>query len=126
MTTDRFDEAIRAAHAQSLDHLSPRVRAQLQQRRRAALSGESLAPARPWRFAVPLAAAFAVGAIVIGLQPREPAPAQVVATVQPTPAQPAAITQTEESVEYATLEESPEMYAWLASDGAALAMESPR
>lgn len=45
MTSDKpqdsrtaFDEAVRSAHAASLDNLSPRVRAQLAQRRRAALA----------------------------------------------------------------------------------------
>lgn len=125
-TNDRFDEAIRAVHAQSLGHLSPRVRAQLAQRRRAALAGETRATSRPWRFAIPIAAAFAVGAIVIGLERDEPAPAPIVAqTTQRAPvAQPEpAIATAEENAEYATLEESPDLYVWMASDGAVLAME---
>ena len=127
MRTDRFDEAIRAAHVQSLDHVSPRVRAQLAQRRRAALSGQ--ARANPWRFALPLAAACAVGAVAIGLQFREPAPAPIVATATPKPTpmpSDIVLAQSDDNAEYATLEESPEMYAWLASDGAALAMEQRR
>lgn len=124
----QFDEAIRASHAQSLEHLSPRVRAQLAQRRRAALAGQARATPRSWRFAIPIAAAFAVGAIVIGLDRDEPAPAPMVAsTTQPAPApvvQPEpAIAAAEENTEYATLEESPDLYVWMASDGAALAME---
>jgi hypothetical protein len=126
-TQDRFDEAIRAAHAQSLDHVSPRVRAQLAQRRRTALSGQ--ARAIPWRFALPIAAACAMGAVAIGLQFRVPAPAPVVATVTPKPTPTVSeivLAQSDDTAEYAALEESPEMYAWLASDGAALAMEQRR
>ena len=68
---NKLDDAIRAAHAQSLEHLSPRVRAQLQQRRRAALAGQAPQATRsPWRFAFPLAAACAVGALALGLQLR--------------------------------------------------------
>ena len=121
------DEAIRASHAQSLDHLSPRVRAQLAPRRRAALAGAARATSRPWRFALPIAAACAVGAIVIGLQYDEPAPAPMVATTatRPAPVAPPdpAIAASEENAEYATLEESPDLYLWMASDGAVLAME---
>lgn len=128
-TDDRFDEAIRAAHAQSLDHVSPRVRAQLAQRRRAALSGQ--ARANPWRFALPLAAACAVGAVAVGLQDvlvggREPAQAPIVATATPKPAPPPSdivLAQSDDNAEYATLEESPDLYVWMASDGAVLAME---
>ena len=135
MNTDDFDDAIRAHHAASLDRLSPRVRAQLQQRRRAALAGQAPREARsPWRFALPLAAACAVGALAIGLQLRAPdAPAPAVATAQPasTPA-PAprattALPDTDEATASASLEENPELYVWLASDDAALmAMETSR
>ena len=122
-THDRFEEAVRAAHAQSLDHVSPRVRAQLAQRRRAALSGQ--ARANPWRFALPLAAACAVGAVAIGLQFREPAQAPIVATAKPATPLPSDIVlaQSDDNAEYATLEESPDLYVWMASDGAVLAME---
>ena len=131
-THDRFEEAIRAAHAQSLDHLSPRVRAQLAQRRRAALTGQ--ARATPWRFALPIAAACAIGVVAIGLQGNffnrsEPAPPPVVAAVTPKPTPTVddiVLAQSDDTAEYAALEESPEMYAWLASDGAALAMEQRR
>jgi len=123
-TQDRFDEAIRAVHAQSLDHVSPRVRAQLALRRRAVLAGE--ARANPWRFAIPLAAACAVGAVAIGLQFREPVQAPIVATATPkttpTPSD-IVLAQSDDNAEYATLEESPDLYVWMASDGAVLAME---
>jgi hypothetical protein len=124
-TNDRFDASIRAAHADALDHLSPRTRAQLQQRRRAALAGTpARAPANPFRFVLPLAAAFAIGAVAIGvgmrLQPESTdAAAPRVASVTPAPA-----TTTTDDTAYATLEENPDLYLWLASeDAATLAME---
>ena len=61
----RVDEAIRAQHARSLEHLSPRVRAQLQQRRRAALAGQAREASRGWRFALPLAAAATSGPLFL-------------------------------------------------------------
>jgi hypothetical protein len=118
-TDDRFDDALRAAHARSLEHLSPRVQAQLRQRRRSALAGDSATAPRPWRFAWPLAAACALGAVAVSLQfrtPDAPTPPAVVATTAPA-------STVEETAEYATLDESPQLYVWLASDGAALAME---
>ena len=126
-TDDRFDASIRAAHADALDHLSPRTRAQLQQRRRAALAGTSArAPANPLRFVLPLAAAFAIGAVAIGvglrLQPESTDAAEPrVASVTPAPA---TTTTTTDDTAYATLEENPDLYLWLASeDAATLAME---
>ena len=145
MNTDRFDDAIRARHAESLEHLSPRVRAQLAQRRRAALAGQAPRVSRsPWRFAFPLAAVAAVGALAIGLQSntqwRAPdAPAPMVATVKPSPASDAlasrtpapratALPDTDEATASASLEENPDLYVWLASDDAAdlMAMETSR
>ena len=110
-----FDAAVRSAHAASLDHLSPRVHAQLAQRRRAALAGKARHASPWWRAAWPIAAAAAIGALAIGLQVRAPvpAPSPVVATAPTDPA-----------TTYDTLDESPDLYVWLASDdAAALAME---
>jgi len=137
MNTDRFDDAIRARHAESLEHLSPRVRAQLAQRRRAALAGQAPRVSRsPWRFAFPLAAVAAVGALAIGLQSntqwRAPdAPAPMVATVKHVPApapRATALPDTDEATASASLEENPDLYVWLASDDAAalMAMETSR
>ena len=109
-----FDAAARSAHAASLEHLSARVRAQLAQRRRAALAGTPRRDAHPLRIVWPIAAAAAIGALAIGLQMRTPAPAPSVAVIAPTDA----------ATTYDTLEESPDLYVWLASDDAAsLAME---
>ncbi|MUV13900.1 hypothetical protein [Noviluteimonas gilva] len=121
---DKHDDALRALHTDALDHLSPRVRAQLQQRRRAALRGEGAqAPASKWRLAVPLAAAATVGALVIGMQLRSLPPttnAPAIVTTQPVSTH----TGSDDTVIAATLEENPDLYVWLASDDAALmAME---
>ncbi len=63
--TRAFDAAARAAHADAIDHVSARVQAQLQQRRRAALSNR--ASARPLWPALALGGAAAV-ALAVGLR----------------------------------------------------------
>lgn len=109
-----FDAAIRASHQTSLDRLSPRVNAQLAQRRNAALRGQAPRRGHGLRYA---AAGFAaLGALAIGLQFgswRAPmAPALTAAQVSATP--PVGT----------MLDEDPEFYAWLASPDAQLvAME---
>lgn len=99
MTSDRpdlnpneaaFDAAARRAHAASLDRLSPRVQAQLAQRRRAALKGEAPAGVRVWpMLAVGGSAALALTVGLLFL--RSPAddaghaPAQAPAIAEATP-----------------------------------------
>lgn len=62
---DRLAQAARSVHAASLDALSPRVRAQLAQRRRAALTARAPSAARRWpMLALGSAAALA---LAIGL-----------------------------------------------------------
>ena len=113
---DAFDAAVRDVHAHALDALSPRTRAQLQLRRRAAA-----APSRPWAFrtlAWPLALTCAVAALAIGWQLR---PERV--PVAPAQA-PLVATTTDSDSPTLALDENPELYAWLASgDADALAME---
>jgi hypothetical protein len=117
--TTFFDAQARAAHARSLDALSPRVHAQLHQRRRAALAAGN-ADAAPalhrrhgwaWLGAPALALALAFGAP--WRSAHEPAPAlPVAASVAASNAAPA------------TLEQDPDFYLWLASaDAVALASE---
>ena len=110
----RFDHALRQHHATAAERLSPRTRAQLAQRRNAALRGERVAPAYGMRYA---AAGFAaICALAIGLQfgslPAPVAPALTAAQVSATP--PVGT----------MLDEDPEFYAWLASsDAQQIAME---
>ena len=110
-----FDAAMRAHHNASLQQLSPRTRAQLAQRRNAALRGERVAPAHGMRYA---AAGFAaICALAIGLQfGIMPAPGNPVAT--------GIASTTTSSTDTTMLDEDPEFYAWLASaDAQQIAME---
>lgn len=95
---DRFAQAVRSAHAASLDHLSPRVRAQLAQRRRAALAehGRPSAPRRWPMFALGSAAALTLAIGLFALRDTSdtvaPSPGAVAVTptgAVPTPAEPA-------------------------------------
>jgi hypothetical protein len=85
-----LDEAARRAHAASLDHLSPRVQAQLAQRRRATLEQNDRSDLRMW----PMLAWGSAAALtlVVGLfamrgsdEARTPT-TTVTAATQPTPA----------------------------------------
>jgi hypothetical protein len=63
-----FDAAARAAHADALQHVSARVQAQLQQRRRAALAGETRTAARPlWQRTGPLLALGGTAALALAI-----------------------------------------------------------
>lgn len=119
MTTrdDALDRRARQAHAASLDALSPRVQAQLAQRRRAALAGHARPDHRRWGW---IGAAATACVLVVALQLRPPspdpidAPTRVSAAAAPaSPADPGGM-----------LAEDPDFYLWLASGEAqALAME---
>ncbi|RZA17799.1 MAG: hypothetical protein EOP93_12695 [Lysobacteraceae bacterium] len=110
---DRFDTALRAHHQASLQRLSPRVQAQLAQRRNAALRGQGVRRGHGFRIAV--AGFAALGALALGLQ----------FGTMPTPTSPATVTAAAPTAADATmLAEDPEFYAWLASSDAQLvAME---
>lgn len=92
LANDRFAQAARNAHAASLDRLSPRVQAQLAQRRRAAIRQDARpAAARTWpMFALGSAAALTLAIGLFALRnsgdadPTTPTPAQT-ATTAPTP-----------------------------------------
>lgn len=107
---DAFDHRARAAHASSLDALSPRVQAQLMQRRRTALD-PAPAPARraPWGWATAAASACV---LVIALQLRPPVDAPVATPPGPVAAASVADATPDPG---AMLAEEPEFYAWLAS-----------
>jgi hypothetical protein len=80
-----FDAAARAAHADALTHVSARVQAQLQQRRRAALTGRAPATARSLWPMFALGGA-AVIALAIGLRfVREPADAPATPSIASQP-----------------------------------------
>jgi hypothetical protein len=116
MPDDAFDAAVRGLHADSLQALSPRVRAQLAQRRRLALAGAP-SPARA-RLGWATAAASAL-VLVVALQVRPPLhppagdAALTAAPVREAPADTGGL-----------LAEDPDLYLWLASGEAqAFAME---
>ena len=115
---DAFDRHARQLHAASLQALSPRVQAQLAQRRRAALAGGPRAPAARARWGWLGGAMATAGVLVVALQLRPPveAPAtaaQAIAMVQQAPSDPGGL-----------LAEDPDFYLWLASgDAQAYAVE---
>ncbi|MGN6151132.1 MAG: hypothetical protein ACTHOH_03870 [Lysobacteraceae bacterium] len=94
-TEAAFDAAARRAHAASLDRLSPRVQAQLAQRRRAALKGEAPAGVRLWPMLTvggSAALALTVGLMFLrtpaddaGRAPTQTAPQVADATPAPAP-----------------------------------------
>jgi hypothetical protein len=94
---DGLAQAVRSAHAASLDHLSSRVRAQLAQRRRAALAehGRPHAPRRWPMFALGSAAALTLAIGLFALRDTgAPSPGAVAVTPADTaptrtPAEPA-------------------------------------
>ena len=112
--TNHFDAAIRAHHQAALERLSPRVHAQLAQRRNGVLRGSAGARRRHGlRYAAGFAA---LCALAIGLQFRTvPGPAATAAAAHAAAASGSAPTM---------LDEDPEFYAWLASsDAQQVAME---
>jgi anti-sigma-K factor RskA len=116
MNDDSFDQALRRQHAIAVARISPQVRAQLAQRRNAALRGETARRGNGMRYA---AASFAaVCALAIGLQ-------FGLAPNRTTPATPPGIASIATGAADTTmLDEDPEFYAWLASSDAQLvAME---
>ncbi|WP_051247308.1 hypothetical protein [Thermomonas fusca] len=111
----RFDAAIRTRHATALAQLSPQVRAQLAQRRVAALRGERPGARRHrLRFAVAGFAALSALALGVRLYPQEAPPGAAPASTQ-------LANSTGGSL---PLDEDPDFYAWLGSaDAPRLAME---
>ena len=110
---DAFDTRLREAHAASLAHLSPRVRAQLALRRRGTASPAPASRARP---ALGLAfATLAVCALAVGLFRPGAHDAGDPRLARQGPATVSAAD---------TLDDNPDFYLWLASrDADALASE---
>ena len=127
MTTrqDDFDRQARALHAQAVRQVPSRTLEQLRIRRARGMSTAS-APARGPRFAgwTLAAACTAVFALAIGLRqpgleqaPAEPGAALLAATAAPA-------TGADSYETFATLDEDPDLFLWLASqDALPLAME---
>jgi hypothetical protein len=117
--TMRFDDGVRGRHRASLEQISPRVRAQLAQRRHAALRGAT--PHRSHRMGY--AAAFAaLCALAIGVQFRNPPSRAQDANANPTIAM--ATSAGPARADSTMLDQDPDFYAWLASpDAMQVAME---
>ncbi len=119
---DQFDAALRARHAAALERLSPRVQAQLAQRRNATLRGETVrGRGHGFRYvATGLAAAcaLALGLHFTAVPP--PTPQAATAAVAATPAAAGNLGNAGSTM----LDEDPDFYAWLASpDAQRVAME---
>lgn len=118
--TTRFDEALRGHYHASLEQLSPRVRAQLAQRRHAALRGT--APHRSHRLGFAAAGFAALCALAIGVQFRNPPSPRAVQDTPDTLV--ASTTASPARAEGIILDQDPDFYAWLASsDAQQVAME---
>ncbi|MGH8031182.1 MAG: hypothetical protein ACREO8_02170 [Luteimonas sp.] len=124
LADERFDAAMRAHHARAIDNVSPRVAAQLQLRRRAALAGTaSTTTSTRRRFGWPMGAAVgatfaALLAVAIGIQ----MPPSITTQSANTPMAIAANLADDDGD--TLLDENPDFYLWLASsDAGALAME---
>ena len=116
---DAFDAALREHHAAALAHLSPRVHAQLAQRRNSALRGEGRTrPTHRLRFAVAGVAAVCALAVGLRLSPTtSPTPT-------PAPTLPVLAQASPTTGGTMPLDEDPDFYAWLGSaDAPRLAME---
>jgi len=111
-TTD-FDAHLRRLHAQAVERVSPRTLVQLRARR----APSPLPPARPRR-AWPLATTCAIALVAGGLLLRHPGSTRS-NEAAPERAAPAAVSDNESGDVYATLDESPELYLWLASNDTA-------
>ena len=108
---DGFDAKLRQAHAQAVEQVSPRTFVQLRPRQGASRTSPATRRLRAW----PLAATCAIAFIAGGLFLRQPsqkapesAPAESAIVAAPDNNEPADV--------YAALDESPELYLWLASN----------
>lgn len=115
--TARFDDAVRGHHRGALERVSPRVRAQLAQRRHAAVRGDT--GHRSHRFGFATAGFAALCALAIGVQFRNP-PSPVTTPVTAVASVAATATRSDSTM----LDQDPDFYAWLASsDAMQVAME---
>lgn len=103
-----FDTRLRGLHARALGNVSPRTSVQLRPRH-----ATPARAARPRLHAWPLAATCAIALAAVGLFLRHPAQQAAPDTAVVAPA-----TDNEPGDVYVALDESPELYEWLASNDA--------
>ncbi len=118
-----FDTAMRARYAQAKMQVSPRTRIQLHNRLRAALAGNvhekhGRRPAWMLATACSLALVFGFGVQWRASNEKPPASASPMKLVAPRGAVAAAQPKADSGELVATLDESPDLYLWLASDDA--------
>jgi len=122
---DRFDNAMRGLHAQAVSQVSSATRARLRVARHAtARPNEQREPRRGfnWVLGSGLAAVFAI-AIGLQLRPAQtPIPATAAIASVSAPANPTAF---DADTAFAALDENPDLYLWLASNGDAVASLEP-
>ncbi|TCT23521.1 hypothetical protein [Thermomonas haemolytica] len=119
-----FDASVRARHAEALQRLSPRVQAQLAQRRNAALRGQPAAARRAHRLHFAAAGFATLCALALGLH-FQPGPSEAPGALPPAVTTAAtAPTHKTTRAPSTLLDEDPEFYAWLgSSDARRVAME---
>lgn len=118
-----FDASVRARHAEALQRLSPRVQAQLAQRRNAALRGQPAAARRAHRLHFAAAGFATLCALALGLH-FQPVPSQAPGALLPATTTAAPPTHKTTRAPSTLLDEDPEFYAWLgSSDARRVAME---
>ena len=104
--TGDFDARLRQAHTRAVDNVSPRTRVQLRPKR-----VSTQPPSHPRRHAWPLAATCAIALVAGGMFLRHP---ERIAPAQNTPT--LAVASDDAADIYTALDESPELYLWLASN----------
>jgi hypothetical protein len=105
-----FDAALRASHASALTHMSARTRAQLRQRLRATLvDASSIRRSRHWQLATAIALSIALAS---GLAWR------LGALRAADPSRQIARGSADKSQPLSVMDETPDLYVWLASDDA--------
>jgi hypothetical protein len=108
-----FDAKLRRVHAQAVEHVSPRTFVRLGPQPSLRTAG-----AKPRLQAWPLAATCAIALVAGGLFLRQP--------MRDAPVEPAVVAATDNNEPgdvYAALDESPELYVWLASNDTDLVTE---
>jgi len=125
---DRFDHAMRELHAQAVSQVSSATRARLRGARQAAARpGEQRETRRGfnWVLGSGLAAVFAV-AIGLQLRPAQTSlPTNATAPAIARADTPASPTAFDADTAVAALDENPDLYLWLASNGDAVASLEP-
>lgn len=109
-----FDTQLRQLHAQAVERVSPRTLAQLRPRRESARNLPTKRHLHAWPLAASCAIALVAGGLFLRYPQQEAAVTPVTAVTGVT-----ANTDNEPGDVYAALDESPELYLWLASNDTA-------